>query len=137
MQFSMASSQIRVCLLAGLATLGLYAAFQHRRSRLHRSKIHSVTKSPLKSILPGLTEDQIDDLFYRPGELHGARNVETPYGTCRAYEFGDETGLKVLLIHGISTPCISLRGVAIGLARKGCRVLLYGEDIASCEFKSP
>lgn len=132
----MASPRVRVYLLAGLAMLGLYAAFQHRRSRAHRSRIDSVTKSPLKYVLPGLTADQIEELPYGPGEFPGARTVETPYGSCRAYEFGNETGLKVLLIHGISTPCISLRGVAFELQRRGCRVLLYGEDIFTVKFMS-
>jgi pimeloyl-ACP methyl ester carboxylesterase len=40
------------------------------------------------------------------------------------YEWGPEEGRKVLLIHGISTPCIALGGVANGLVEKGCRVML-------------
>ena len=124
---SMASSPVRISLLAGLATLGLYAAFQHHRSRVNRRRIHSVTPSPLNAVLQGSTAERRADLPYRPDGLPGARTVETPWGSCRAYEWGDEKGLKVLLIHGISTPCISLRGVALDLVSKGCRVLLYGE----------
>ena len=45
-------------------------------------------------------------------------------GTIRVYEWGPEKGRKVLLVHGISTPCVSLGGIANALVEKGCRVLL-------------
>jgi pimeloyl-ACP methyl ester carboxylesterase len=32
--------------------------------------------------------------------------------------------MKVLLVHGITTPCISLGAIAHGLAERGCRVML-------------
>jgi hypothetical protein len=123
----MPSPEAKIWLLAGLATLGVYAALQHRRSRAHRRKIHSVTLSPLNIVLHDLTTKDGARLPYGPDDLLGARAVETPWGSCRAYEWGDEKGPKVLLIHGISTPCISLHGVALELVSKGCRVLLYGE----------
>lgn len=41
------------------------------------------------------------------------------------YEWGPQTGRKVVLIHGISTPCIALSNIAHGLVEKGCRVLLF------------
>ena len=40
------------------------------------------------------------------------------------FEWGPEKGRKVLLVHGISTPCVALGGVANGLVEKGCRVML-------------
>lgn len=43
----------------------------------------------------------------------------------RVYEWGPETGRKVLLIHGISTPCVALGGIALELVGKGCRVMLF------------
>lgn len=43
----------------------------------------------------------------------------------RVYEWGPETGKKVVLIHGISTPCMSVGGVAHALVAKGCRVILF------------
>ncbi len=46
------------------------------------------------------------------------------YGTIRVYEWGPENGRKVLLVHGISTPCLALGGVANALVEKGCRVML-------------
>jgi len=64
-------------------------------------------------------------LPYGPTSLPGARDVSTPYGSIRAYEFGPTSGRKVLLVHGISTPCIALAPMAEKLAEKGCRVLMY------------
>lgn len=43
----------------------------------------------------------------------------------RVYEWGPEDGRKVLLIHGISTPCIALGGIAHALVERGCRVMIY------------
>lgn len=58
--------------------------------------------------------------------LPGARDIPTPYGSIRTYEWGPTTGRKILFIHGISTPCISLAGLAQELVEQhGCRVLLF------------
>lgn len=57
--------------------------------------------------------------------LPGARDVSTPYGSIRVYEWGPEDGHKVLLVHGISTPCVSLGGLAHSLVDRGCRVMIY------------
>jgi len=43
----------------------------------------------------------------------------------RVYEWGPETGRKVLLVHGITTPCVALGSVANALVEKGCRVMLF------------
>ncbi len=44
----------------------------------------------------------------------------------RVYEFGPETGDKVLMVHGISTSCQTLGPIATQLvARHGCRVMLF------------
>lgn len=64
--------------------------------------------------------------LYPPDYFPGARDVPTPYGSIRCYEFGPTTGRKVLLLHGISTSCMTLTFLAHGLAeRGGCRVLLF------------
>lgn len=101
-------------------------ALQLRRNRRHELNLHTVTPSPLKATLPSLSSQQISILAYKPDYFPGARDVNTPYGSCRVYEFGPENGTKVLLVHGISTPCISLGGLAHELVKKGCRVMLYG-----------
>ncbi|KAL2798881.1 Alpha/Beta hydrolase protein [Aspergillus keveii] len=67
--------------------------------------------------------------------LPGARDVQTPYGSMRVYEWGPEDGRKVLLVHGITTPCISLGGLAHALVDQGCRVMLFdlfGRGYSDC-----
>ena len=81
--------------------------------------------SPRDSLLPKLSQTDIDNLPYPPDALPGARDIPSPYGTIRAYEWGPEDGPKVLLVHGISTPCLALGSVAHGLVAKGHRVMLF------------
>ena len=59
--------------------------------------------------------------------LPGARDVYSPWGKMRAYEWGPKEGRKVLLLHGLSTPSLSLGTLANSLASKGCRVMLLGK----------
>lgn len=69
---------------------------------------------------------QLATCAYPPTSLPGARDIPTPYGSIRTYEWGPTTGRKILFIHGISTPCISLAGLAQELVEQhGCRVLLF------------
>ncbi|UKZ51369.1 hypothetical protein TrVGV298_005128 [Trichoderma virens] len=60
--------------------------------------------NPLKTAIPGRPKNEIEELVYQPDAFPGARDVDTPYGSIRVYEFGPENGEKVLLVHGISTP---------------------------------
>jgi pimeloyl-ACP methyl ester carboxylesterase len=70
--------------------------------------------------------DQLATCAYPPTSLPGARDVPTPYGSIRTYEWGPTTGRKILFVHGISTPCIALAGLAQELVEQhGCRVLLF------------
>ncbi|KAL2754622.1 hypothetical protein ACRALDRAFT_2065270, partial [Sodiomyces alcalophilus JCM 7366] len=57
--------------------------------------------------------------------LPGGRDVETPYGFLRVYEWGREDGQKVLLLHGIGTPCPALGEMARELVERGYRVMLF------------
>lgn len=84
-----------------------------------------VTGSPLKTLLPNLSEQAKAQLPYPSDALPGARDVPSPYGSIRVYEWGPESGRKVLLVHGISTPCVSLRDIAHVLVENGCRVMLF------------
>lgn len=103
-----------VCFIATLNHLML--------TRLFAPKRPSILPSPLKT----LPRAQLSSLVYPPDFFPGARDVTTPYGSIRCYEFGPETGRKVLLFHGISTSCMTLTHIAHGLvARGGCRVLLF------------
>lgn len=57
----------------------------------------------------------------------GGRDVMTPYGTIKVFEWGPDTGDKVVLMHGIGTPCIALGDMAKSLVDRGCRVMLFGK----------
>ncbi|KAL8350919.1 hypothetical protein RB598_005939 [Gaeumannomyces tritici] len=64
-------------------------------------------------------------LPYPQDALPGGRDAETPYGTIRVFEWGPEDGERVLLLHGISTPCLALGGIAHTLVESGYRVMLF------------
>ncbi|KAI9841340.1 MAG: hypothetical protein M1837_000773 [Sclerophora amabilis] len=83
-----------------------------------------IIPSPRDTLLPQLSVSEIRKLPYPPNALPGARDVQSPYGVFRVYEWGPEDGRKVLLIHGTSTPCIALGDLAHGLSSQGCRVIL-------------
>lgn len=95
------------------------------RSIIAQPRRGGVIPSPAKTLLSKLNKEQLSKLPYPPDALPGARDVDSPYGSLRVYEFGPENGRKVLLVHGISTPCLALGGVANALAEKGCRVMLF------------
>jgi pimeloyl-ACP methyl ester carboxylesterase len=73
---------------------------------------------------------------YPPDSLPNPRDINTPYGTIRSYEWGPPQGRKFLFIHGISTPCISLAALAQKLVEThGARVLLFdlfGRGYSDC-----
>ncbi|KAF5662392.1 2-hydroxy-6-oxo-6-phenylhexa-2,4-dienoate hydrolase [Fusarium heterosporum] len=83
-------------------------------------------RNPLKTgVYDKSNADKVKNLVYQPDQFSGARDVETPYGSIRVYEFGPEDGEKVLFVHGISTPCITLAPIALGLAKRGYRIMLF------------
>lgn len=84
-----------------------------------------VVPSPIKTLLPKLSDAEAAELPYPPDAYPDARDVQSPYGSLRVYEWGPKEGEKVLLVHGITNPCIALGAIAHGLADKGCRVMLF------------
>lgn len=92
-------------------------------SRAKLPKGPRIYQSPLQDTLSSSTDP--DSLPYPPDALPGARDVSSPYGRIRVYEWGPATGRKVLFIHGISTPCIAFASLAQHLVDRGCRVLLF------------
>ena len=81
----------------------------------------SSVPSPRVTVLPALGEHELASLAYPPHAFPGARDVDSPYGTLRVYEWGPDDGGKILVIHGISTPCLALgrdqdlfNGISIG-----------------------
>ncbi|KAG5984222.1 hypothetical protein E4U55_005580 [Claviceps digitariae] len=86
----------------------------------------AVLKSPLGGVKMKMDGDGgAGGLVYGPESFPGGRDVDTPYGSIRAYEFGPQQGRKVLLIHGISTSCVTLSHIAHALVERGCRVMLF------------
>lgn len=71
--------------------------------------------------------EEYEELPYPPDAFPGGRDVETAYGNIKVFEWGPENGEKVLLIHGIGTPCLALGDMAWEFVRKGYRVMMFGE----------
>jgi hypothetical protein len=102
-------------------TLGLLL-----RSILSRGDLSAtILPSPRSRLLADLSDEENRTLPLPNDVLPGARDVASPYGSIRVYEWGREDGPKVLLVHGITTPCIALGGVAHALVDRGCRVMLF------------
>ncbi|KAF2755214.1 alpha/beta-hydrolase [Pseudovirgaria hyperparasitica] len=80
---------------------------------------------PRKTLLPHLSPQEQRKLAYPPDALPGARDVDTPFGSIRVYEWGPEDGEKVLFVHGISTPSIAFANLAPRLVDGGYRVMLF------------
>jgi len=76
-------------------------------------------------LVPSLSDAEKKALPLPPDVFPGSRDVATPYGSIRVYEWGPEDGTKVLFVHGITTPCLALGGIAHALADRGCRVILF------------
>lgn len=115
--------QLPLLALTGAAsfTLGLLA----RSICSDKHTEGKVLASPRTTLLPRLSDAEIRALPLPADVLPGARDVSSPYGSVRVYEWGPEEGPKVLFVHGITTPCVSLGGVAHALADRGCRVMLF------------
>lgn len=95
-----------------------------------------IYRSPRRSLQLLDSKQRPDQLPYPQDALPGARDVDTPYGNIRVYEWGPEDGRKVLFVHGISTPCIAFAGMAKKLVEEhGCRVMLFdlfGRGYSDC-----
>lgn len=107
--------------LLGVVTAGIL--LQPVLSRWTRSEKPCVP-SPRDTLLPRLAQEAAA-IPYPPDAFPGGRDVKTPYGTIKVFEWGPAQGEKVLILHGISTPCLSLGNLAEGLVENGCRVMLF------------
>lgn len=106
---------------AGLL-MGAGALLESRKQTSRRRTLIKAPKLPLpisNSTDPNASAEEHQFL------LPGGKDVETPYGSIRVFEFGPSDGEKVLLMHGISTPCLSLANLAEQLASKGYRVMIF------------
>ncbi|KAG9245702.1 Alpha/Beta hydrolase protein [Calycina marina] len=111
-------------ILVGTSVAATLAAIAVAQLAFHRIP-PKIVPSPRATQLPKLSKAEQEDLPYPPDIFPGGRDVTSCYGIVRVYEWGPEEGRKVLLIHGISTPCISLGSIANALVEKGCRVMLF------------
>ena len=116
-------------MIAGAALSGLLL-LQYVSSSLRTDRFE-ILLSPRDTTLPALSAEEVERLPYPPDALAGARDVDSPYGSTRVYEWGPHDGEKVLLVHGISTPSIALTDLANKLVEKGCRVMLFGRSNGS------
>ncbi|OBT92133.1 hypothetical protein VE01_10089 [Pseudogymnoascus verrucosus] len=114
------TSNIPLIALTSLTTLSLL-----HLTRLALSAPALTTRGPTSTLLPHLSQAAREGLEYPPDILPGGRDVDTPYGSIRVHEWGPETGPKILMVHGITTPCLALGGLAHGLVEKGYRVMLF------------
>jgi hypothetical protein len=127
LSFYAPGSRVSLYVVAGVASAAAFIAYQSYNRSVKQARQKAVIPSPLTTLLPKLSVEERRRLPYPPDILPGARDVDSPYGSIRVYEFGPEKGRKVLLLHGVSTPCLSLAGVAQKLVDRGCRVMLFGK----------
>ncbi|KAI8635406.1 alpha/beta-hydrolase [Xylariaceae sp. FL1651] len=106
-----------VCVSAGLIARPL------RRSTSRHKEPYIL--SPDKAATSALSKSGVQELPYPPDALPSARDVETPYGSIRVYEWGPEDGERVLFVHGISTPVVGLGDLGHEMVKRGCRVMLF------------
>ncbi|TLS22488.1 uncharacterized protein PpBr36_09747 [Pyricularia pennisetigena] len=106
--------------LAGVAALATLLASRQQQTK------QPWLDGPSKTLLPELSDKDAEALPYPPDALPGRRDVPTPYGVIRVFEWGPEDGERVLFLHGISTPCVALGSMAAELVDMGkCRVILF------------
>jgi hypothetical protein len=84
-----------------------------------------IISSPLRKVTTSLSHEEKKNLPLPLDVFPGARDVFTPYGSIRVYEWGPEDGPKVLFVHGISTPSLALGGLAHALVDQGYRVMMF------------
>lgn len=68
---------------------------------------------------------------YLGDDLPGGRQVQTAYGSIRVFEWGPEEGEKLLIVHGLSTPCIALGSLGKSFVSKGYRVMMFGKSFVA------
>ncbi|KAJ5842821.1 Uncharacterized protein EN45_022830 [Penicillium chrysogenum] len=136
--FSNNQTHLRLLAVTGASfTLGLLARSVFPRN----GPSQTVLVSPRSTtVLPDISESERRKHPLPPDVFPGARDVASPYGSMRVYEWGPEDGPKVLFVHGITTPCISLGGLAHALVDRGCRVMLFdlfGRGYSDCPADLP
>lgn len=106
------------------ATLYIQSATEYKDG----TKGTAIARSRLRSTSSTVSELPSEENPYPPDIFPGGRDVDTPHGTIKVFEWGPDSGEKVLLMHGIGTPCVALGDMAKRLVAKGYRVMLFGES---------
>ncbi|KAK1763540.1 alpha/beta-hydrolase [Phialemonium atrogriseum] len=117
------NSAIGSCAIAGTVVLSVGLIL--RPLLAHGSRKKPWISSPRRNVQPHVSAEEIESHPYHPGVLPGARDVQTPYGAIHVFEWGPEEGEKVLLMHGIGTPCVALADLAGRLVENGYRVMVF------------
>ena len=115
-----------ITILATVSAALSVTVYQISKKAIKPKSLPQTIPSPSKTLLSQITPTQASKLAYSPNLLPGARDVDTPYGSMRVYEWGSESGRKVILIHGDTTPGPMLLPIAEALVGKGCRVMIFG-----------
>ncbi|OQO12837.1 hypothetical protein B0A48_02301 [Cryoendolithus antarcticus] len=106
-----------IALFLGLTTTA-YLVVATYRSATPKALSASIHRSP-RSKISTLSQASQDAVPYPPNALPNPRDVSTPYGSIRTNLYGaSNTGRKILLIHGISTPSVVFAPLATLLADK-------------------
>ncbi|PLB52465.1 putative alpha/beta hydrolase [Aspergillus steynii IBT 23096] len=109
-------------LLAALTAAIFLALYEHLRH--FRKTIQHLPEEPKAGVNID-HEQQPTELPYPVHVFPGGRKIRTVYGMIQVFEWGPETGEKVLLVHGLGTPCIALGDMAKEFVRRGNRVMLF------------
>lgn len=118
--------------IIGAASVGGLSLLWALTSSSSKSARRPPLLSPRHTVLADISPEDAAELPYHPAALPGARDVDSPFGSIRVYEFGPRDGEKVLLIHGISTPSIAMTDLAHKLVGRGRRVMLFGGSPSCC-----
>ncbi|KAF2272621.1 putative alpha/beta fold family hydrolase [Westerdykella ornata] len=111
-----------IVIAAALCSLCIWLQFFFRDSQ-HPPEAHTITLAKARVEVAerrGSTKPP-----YLKDAFPGGRHVRTVYGTIQVFEWGPSDGEKVLMLHGLGTPCIALSNMARGFVEKGCRVMLF------------
>ncbi|ORY71794.1 putative alpha/beta hydrolase [Pseudomassariella vexata] len=106
------------------ACLALYMLLRNVfRDIEHRPEEHTITRS--KARVEAEQRQRLTGSPYLTDTFPGGRQFKTVYGTIQVFEWGPEDGEKVLIVHGLATPCISMGNMAKEFVSKGCRVMIF------------
>lgn len=112
--------------ISGLICIALYGKIRSSLEDIQHTP-EECTFTPTRAVLQVQGRQPLSKPAYPIDAFPGGRQFKTIYGTIHVFEWGPEDGEKVLLVHGLGTPCIALGDMAKELVSKGYRVMIYGE----------